>query len=69
MKADQNTRDRVLGLFLLAFLALNYPLLSLFSGGTVLGLPLLYAYLFAAWLVLILLVGAVHRRAVRDQER
>jgi len=54
-------------LFALAFLGLvlfNYPLLSLFSGdGRVLGVPVLYAYLFAAWATLIALMALVVRRS------
>jgi hypothetical protein len=57
----------LIGLFLLAMVLLNPPLLMLFGDGdTVLGLPLLYVYVFAAWL---LIIGAVawiaERRAAR----
>ena len=69
VNGSDSSRDRVLGLFLLAFLTLNYPLLSLFSGGWVLGLPLLYAYLFTVWLSLIVLVALIHRLATRDRDR
>jgi len=50
-------------LFLLGCLLFNYPLLALFNvRGTVLGIPLLYAYLFSAWAMLIALVAAVMER-------
>jgi hypothetical protein len=38
----------------------NYPLLALFNrSGSVWGVPVLYAYVFAAWLLLILLLALV----------
>jgi len=67
MPDEIRRRDRLIGLFLLALVLLNPPLLMLFGGGdTVFGLPLLYVYIFAAWL---LIIGAVawiaERRAAR----
>jgi len=54
---------RLVGLFLLGCLLFNFPLLSLFNvRATVLGVPLVYVYLFAAWLLLIALVAAVMER-------
>jgi hypothetical protein len=54
---------RLVALFLLGCLLFNYPLLPLFNvRATVIGIPLLYAYLFAAWALLILLVAAVMER-------
>jgi hypothetical protein len=51
--------ERPVALFLLGMLLLNYPLLPLFNGdGTLLGIPALYAYIFAAWLGLIALLAA-----------
>jgi hypothetical protein len=41
----------------------NYPLLALFStNGTVLGIPLLYVYIFTAWISIIGLVALVVER-------
>ncbi len=55
---------RLVGLFLLAVLLFDYPLLAAFStSGTVLGVPLLYAYLFAAWFAVIALAALILRRA------
>ncbi len=52
--------ERAIALFLLAFLAFNPPLLSIFSADRMpLGVPLLYLYLFCAWAAIIALV-AVH---------
>ncbi len=57
-------REHSVLIFVVGVLALNYPLLSLFStGGRVFGLPLLYAYVFIAWLVLIGLVALVMRHS------
>jgi hypothetical protein len=56
--------ERLVALALLGFLLFNYPLLSLFSTeGTVLGIPVLYAYLFVSWGVLIALMALVVRKA------
>lgn len=51
---------RVIGLFLMAALLFNYPFLAIFNvGQIVLGVPVLYAYLFAAWALVIALAAAV----------
>jgi len=52
--------QRLVALFLLGFLLLNYPLLNLFAGsGLVLGIPVLYAYVFTVWALLIGLMALV----------
>ena len=50
-------------LFIFGVLALNYPLLALFSK-TILwyGIPLLYLYLFGLWIYFILLIAIVTER-------
>lgn len=54
---------RLVALFLLGFLLLNYPLLHLFTGPRViLGIPLLYAYIFAVWALIIGLMALVVER-------
>ena len=54
---------RLVGVFLLGCLLFNYPLLALFNARvTVAGIPLLYAYLFTAWALLIALAVLVMRR-------
>ena len=46
----------------LSFLLLNPPLLDVAAGGSrLLGVPALYAYLFAAWALVIVLVALVVR--------
>ena len=52
--------QRLIALFVLGCLLFNYPLLSLFnSSGTVLGIPVLYAYLFTAWALFVALAVIV----------
>jgi hypothetical protein len=52
--------QRLAALFLLGLLLFNYPLLDLFAGpGQVLGIPLLYVYVFAAWALLLALIAWV----------
>lgn len=54
------TRDRWIALFLFGVLAFSPPVLLVFSAEvTVLGVPLLYLYIFIAWLALILTVAAI----------
>ncbi|MEX0731890.1 MAG: hypothetical protein WED00_18550 [Aquisalimonadaceae bacterium] len=56
MNETPRHRDRLVVLFLLGFLAFNYPLLSLFAtDDRVFGLPVLYVYLFSIWGVFIFL--------------
>jgi hypothetical protein len=56
--------ERLVALALLGFLLFNYPLLSLFStDGSVVGVPLLYAYLFVSWGLLIALMALVVRKS------
>ena len=54
---------RLAGLFMLGVLLFNYPMLALFNvQGSVFGVPVLYAYLFVVWALLIALVAAVMER-------
>ena len=46
---------QLIGLFLLGYMLFNYPLISLFNlPAMVLGIPLLYAYIFGVWALLII---------------
>lgn len=50
--------ERLLGLFLLGALLFNPPLLGLFGvPRTLLGVPVLYVYIFAAWIGVIVLAA------------
>jgi len=49
---------RLVALCLLGCLLFNYPILALFNvNGAVLGIPILYFYIFSAWAALILLMA------------
>ena len=55
--------QRLAFLFLLGCFFFNYPLLSVFNQGVSLfGMPPLYAWLMASWLVLIALLALVVER-------
>ena len=55
--------QRLLVLFIFGTLALNYPLLALFSKITLwFGMPLLYLYLFVLWVCFIILIAFIVER-------
>jgi hypothetical protein len=56
--------QRLVALFVLGWLLFSYPLLSIFdTGGTVAGIPVLYAWLFGVWAALIALLIVVVERS------
>lgn len=60
MYRSRLTAQRLAAVFLLGCLLFNYPLLALFNKtAAVFGIPVLYAYIFVAWLGFILLVAAI----------
>lgn len=60
MPEAKRRNERLIVLPLVGVIALNYPLLSLFSRAKLLfGVPVLYLYLFAVWLLFILCVAAI----------
>jgi hypothetical protein len=57
------TGPRLVAVFLLGSVLLNYPILAIFTQPVeVAGIPLLYAYAFGAWLALIGLMALVIER-------
>jgi hypothetical protein len=62
MTPENKKSKRMVGVFLLGCVLLNYPVLSLFNR-TVLffGIPVLYAYMFSVWACLIFLIFLVTR--------
>ena len=63
MKAKGTRAARLAFLFMLGCLLFNYPLLALFNvPATIFGFPILYAYIFAAWALLVALVALVMER-------
>ena len=56
--------QRLVALFVLGCLLFSFPLLSLFNtGGTVFGIPVLYAYLFGVWIGFIALTILILERS------
>jgi len=52
--------QRLAALSMLGCLLFNYPFLALFNdSGSLFGIPVLYAYIFAAWGLLIFLIAMV----------
>ena len=63
MARPSRTGPRLAALFLLGCLLFNYPLVALFNArATVAGIPMLYAYLFTAWALLIALAAVIMER-------
>ncbi|HEY0846062.1 MAG TPA: hypothetical protein VGE12_11900 [Noviherbaspirillum sp.] len=55
--------QRLIALFLLGNLLFNYPLLALFNRpDTLFGIPVLFLYVFGAWILLIVLLAVVVER-------
>jgi len=63
MSVTKRQGERLIGLLLIGLIAINYPLLALFSK-TVLwfGIPALYLYLFVFWALFIGLAAAVMKK-------
>ena len=60
MSEFQGKGPRFVALCMLGLLLFNYPILALFNvTGTVFGVPLLYAYIFIAWALLIAMMAFV----------
>ena len=58
MQPAEAKGQRLIALFILGSLLFNYPILSLFNvPAEVLGVPVLYAYIFAVWALLIALMA------------
>ncbi len=63
MNRPRLTAQRLAALFLLGCALFNYPLLALFNRpADVFGIPLLYAFIFGAWLALIALMAVAIER-------
>lgn len=71
MSAQRRRRDWLIVLFVAGLLLFNYPLLGLVNIATLLlGVPGLYFYLFAVWLLLIAATAVVlwyYRAATSDK--
>ncbi len=63
MKRSDVTGQRLVAIFLMGCVLLNYPILALFARPVELaGIPLLFAWVFAAWVLLIVLMAVVTER-------
>jgi hypothetical protein len=63
MKRSGMTGQRLAAIFLMGCILFNYPILFLFTrSGDIAGIPLLYAYVFGAWALLIGLMALVVER-------
>ena len=61
--SDEAKQQRFVALCMLGMVLFNFPVLALFNvPGSVLGVPVLYAYLFLAWAALIALMALVAER-------
>ena len=62
--SERDKTPRLAGAAALGFLLFNYPLLAVFDRDIrVLGVPLLWAYLFSVWAALIAIAAVIVRRA------
>lgn len=63
MYRSRLTSQRLVAAFLLGCLLFNFPLLALFNkAASVMGIPVLYAYIFLGWLGFILFVALIIER-------
>jgi hypothetical protein len=66
MTTDELKTRRLVGLFLLGCALFNYPILSLFNlPVSISGIPLLFAYVFVTWALLIVFIFLVTKFTYR----
>lgn len=59
--------QKLIGIFALAVLLFNFPIIDLFSGtGWIFSMPVLYVYIFFAWALIILLTFRVSRTPPKE---
>jgi hypothetical protein len=64
MNQPDDKSQRLVGVFLLGTLLFNFPLLALFNrAASAFGVPLLYAYVFVSWALVIGLLALVVERS------
>lgn len=60
MPESKQQNERLIVMFIIGIIALNYPLLSLFSKvKLIFGVPVLYLYLFLFWFIFIIFVAVI----------
>ena len=61
---NERKGQRFIALCMLGLVLFNFPVLALFNvAGTLLGVPVLYAYLFAAWAAMIAVMALLAQSA------
>ena len=67
---DLKKHQRLLALFLLFLMLFNYPVISIVNRPVLVGgIPLLYLYLFLAWLLMIGLLAWVVKGHITQKDR
>ncbi len=67
MTRSGTTGQRLAAAFMLGAVLFNYPILFLFARqGEIAGIPLLYAYVFGAWTLLIAIMAVVVESSRRE---
>ncbi len=65
--APNRTAERLVAVFMMGLALFMPPLLAVFSqGGSMAGIPLIYVYLFAAWIGLIAVLAMIVEQAAAD---
>jgi len=67
--AEKRRRERLVVVVIAGFLALNFPMLSVFDVQQLLfGIPLLYWYLFGIWFGFLIAVALILERPTRSND-
>lgn len=70
MKKDSGKTGKLIALFVLFLVLMNYPVLSLFNRPVLVGgIPLLFIYIFSTWMLLIILIALTIRKQPKKQEQ
>jgi len=60
MPESKQQNERLIVMFIIGLISLNYPLLSLFSKvKLIFGIPVLYLYLFVFWIIFIVCIAII----------
>jgi hypothetical protein len=60
MPESKQQNERLIVMLIIGVIALNYPLLSLFSKvKLIFGIPVLYLYLFVFWIIFIVCIAVI----------
>jgi len=60
---SEGKTSKVIGIFLLGFVLLNFPIINLFTKDQfIFGIPSLYIYFFMVWVILIIFIARTTRK-------